>query len=332
VDIFKSGSGNIGATNVGRVIGRKWGLVVFVLDVLKGALPTAGMKLLSDAPEWSVAAGLAAMLGHLFPLYLKFRGGKGVATGFGVVAVLLPLPAALAFLIWFVTVVATRIVSLSSLVAVAALVATRLVLTPEPFAANSWALTAFCLATAALVIVKHRGNIARLLQGKENRVADSQGFQSIVRVTHVLALGLWVGGGVMFSFIVAPTVFATFDSAQAGNIVSPIFRPYFALQGVCGLIAVATAAAWANRGRLHRIRFAVIALAVALVLAGWPLVGKVAELRIARETSEAARAAFGRWHGISLSLNLATLILATAGLALAACLPPPRLTDEHDSL
>jgi hypothetical protein len=83
---------------------------------------------------------------------------------------------------------------------------------------------------------------------------------------------------------------------------------------------------------VHRIRFVIILLALALVLAGWPFVGKVAELRVARESSEAARAAFGRWHGISLSLNLATLVLATAGLALAACLPPPRLTGEHDSL
>src|SRR5437764_1629253 len=90
VDIFQAGSGNIGATNVSRVLGRKFGLLVFALDVLKGALPTAAMRAFNPEPAWSVAAGLAAMLGHLFPLYLRFHGGKGVATGFGVVPVLLP--------------------------------------------------------------------------------------------------------------------------------------------------------------------------------------------------------------------------------------------------
>src|SRR5262245_33037826 len=104
VDIFKAGSGNIGATNVGRVIGPKWGLLVFVLDVLKGAIPTAAMKLLVDEPIWSVAAGLAAIVGHLFPLYLRMHGGKGVATGFGVVAVLLPIPAMMAMLVWLMAV------------------------------------------------------------------------------------------------------------------------------------------------------------------------------------------------------------------------------------
>src|SRR5262249_6431989 len=93
VDIFKAGSGNIGATNVGRVLGRKSGVLVFVLDFLKGALPTAIMYLAFGVTA-GVAAGLAAFLGHLFPAYLRFHGGKGVATGFGVTLVLLPGPTA----------------------------------------------------------------------------------------------------------------------------------------------------------------------------------------------------------------------------------------------
>src|SRR3954452_9358442 len=82
VDIFTAGSGNIGATNVGRVLGRKFGLLVFVLDFLKGAVPTAVVRhVLPDEPWAAVAAGLAAFVGHMFPVYLRFRGGKGVATG-----------------------------------------------------------------------------------------------------------------------------------------------------------------------------------------------------------------------------------------------------------
>jgi acyl-phosphate glycerol 3-phosphate acyltransferase len=209
VDIFKAGSGNIGATNVSRVLGRKFGLIVFALDVLKGALPTAAMRVWNPEPAWSVAAGLAAMLGHLFPLYLRFHGGKGVATGFGVVAVLLPVPAVIAFVVWLAVLAATRYVSLASLVAVIALVTVRFLGTPSPFVSNELAVSTFCLATGLLVIAKHRANIGRLMQGKENRVADSTKLQSLARVLHVLALGVWVGGGIMFSFVVAPSVFAT---------------------------------------------------------------------------------------------------------------------------
>jgi acyl phosphate:glycerol-3-phosphate acyltransferase len=337
VDIFQAGSGNIGATNVSRVLGRKFGLLVFALDVLKGALPTAAMHALNPEPAWSVAAGLAAMLGHLFPLYLRFHGGKGVATGFGVVAVLLPVPAVIAFLVWLAVLAASRYVSLASLVAVIALVTVRFLGTPSPFSANEMAVSSFCLATAILVIVKHRANIGRLVDGKENRVADSTRLQTLARVLHVLALGLWVGGGVMFSFVVAPSVFATLEAQQAGAIVAPIFPPYFALQGVCGLIAVATAAGWAKQGKLHRCRFVILCLAMILVLASWPIVRAVAELRVARYSpdpaiAEAARASFGIWHGISLGLNMLTLGFATSALSLAALLPPPRLADEHDSL
>src|SRR5947209_2958392 len=135
VDIFHAGSGNIGATNVGRVLGRKFGLFVFVLDFLKGAVPVALVRhYLPDVPWAAVAAGLAAFLGHMFPVYLGFRGGKGVATGTGVVAVLLPGPTAVAVLVWISVLVATRYVSLASVLAAAALAAVRLLATPEPFA------------------------------------------------------------------------------------------------------------------------------------------------------------------------------------------------------
>ena len=133
VDILREGSGNIGATNVGRVLGRKFGALVFALDFAKGALPAAAGRALAGATplspdELGVAAGLAAFLGHLFPVYLGFRGGKGVATGAGVVAVLVPGPAVGAVLVWLATLGAARYVSLASVAAALALLGLRLVL------------------------------------------------------------------------------------------------------------------------------------------------------------------------------------------------------------
>jgi acyl-phosphate glycerol 3-phosphate acyltransferase len=177
VDILKHGSGNIGATNVGRVLGKRFGILVFVLDFAKGALPVAAASIIarhthSSLPRHTleVSAGLAAFLGHLFPVYLRFRGGKGVATGAGVVAVLLPWPGLGAVIVWALVVWLTRYVSLASLSAVLALCALRLGLTAAPFDDENLILTLFCFVAAALVIVRHRTNIARLLRGTENRL------------------------------------------------------------------------------------------------------------------------------------------------------------------
>src|SRR6516162_6075353 len=126
IDIRSIGSGNIGATNVGRQLGRKLGIVVFILDFAKGAVPVAVARLL-DLNDWlPVAAGLAAFLGHIFPVWLGFRGGKGVATGAGVVAVLLPVPTLFALLAWATVLAATRFMSLASLTAAAVLCLARL--------------------------------------------------------------------------------------------------------------------------------------------------------------------------------------------------------------
>src|SRR5262249_47958915 len=155
VDIIHAGSGNIGATNVGRVLGRRFGILVFLLDFAKGALPVAAGMWIASRPEFEmsaswgakalpVGAGLAAFLGHLFPVYLRFHGGKGVATGAGVVAVLLPGPALGAVLTWITVVCASRYVSLASLLAAVVLCVLRL-LGPAPFAADQRILTAFCL-------------------------------------------------------------------------------------------------------------------------------------------------------------------------------------------
>src|SRR3989440_6030809 len=143
VDILQAGSGNIGATNVGRILGKRFGVLVFFLDFAKGAFPVAlapwvGQRFDSDVPSetLSVVAGLGAFLGHLFPIYLRFRGGKGVATGAGVVAVLSPLPALFAVAAWIGVLLATRYVSLASVVAVVTPAGMRLSLTPPPFPAR----------------------------------------------------------------------------------------------------------------------------------------------------------------------------------------------------
>src|SRR5262245_34443188 len=135
VDITKLGSGNIGATNVGRVLGKPLGLLVFLLDFAKGALPTAAARVCfgDEADYLAVVAGLSAILGHMFPIYLGFIGGKGVATGAGVVFVLMPLPALGGLLVWIAMLCAFRYVSLASLAAAAALTVLRLVVSSEPF-------------------------------------------------------------------------------------------------------------------------------------------------------------------------------------------------------
>jgi len=368
VDIFQHGSGNIGATNVGRVLGKRFGILVLLLDFAKGAAPVALAPLLfrttdSDWPADTlpVAAGLAAFLGHLFPIYLRFRGGKGVATGAGVVAVLVPGPALAAMLFWLVAVVATRYVSLASVLSVFALVGARLAFRPDPFAADHCLSTSFCLLAAALVILRHRGNLSRLLHGTENRLKDTSTMHLLSKTLHVLALGLWFGSVVFFSLIAALVIFHTFESLSAqsaperpawlpdsfdkakgtqlaGIAVGPIFPWYFLLQGVCALLATGTALAWSwsrPAERLHKVRSLILLLALASVVAGWPLAQKVSELRMSRYDSDpaiaaAAKESFGAWHGYSLLLNMVTLGLVTAGMALAAQLPAPVERKEGD--
>ena len=175
VDIRKSGSGNIGATNLSRVLGRRWGIAAFVLDFSKGLLPVLAARLL--APEGSpvrgehaaIACGLAAVLGHVFPVYLGFRGGKGVSTTFGAVTGLSREAALAAGVVWLVLFLATRTVSIASLgAAVVFPAATAIAFRRAP--AEVWIpMVVLATAVAVLIVVRHRSNIRRLLQGQENR-------------------------------------------------------------------------------------------------------------------------------------------------------------------
>ena len=164
VEIRAHGSGNIGATNVFRVIGKGWGIFTFALDALKGFLPAFLFpKLGGLEADWGVLFGLAAILGHSFPIYLKFKGGKGVATSAGVLLGVAPLAVGIGFLAWLLCLVVSRYVSLSSIVA--AIVVAASVWAIDKGLVINLALTAL----AALVVWLHRANIGRLLNGTESR-------------------------------------------------------------------------------------------------------------------------------------------------------------------
>ncbi|MBO0700753.1 MAG: glycerol-3-phosphate acyltransferase, partial [Zavarzinella sp.] len=363
VDIFRAGSGNIGATNVGRVLGRRFGLLVFALDFAKGAVPVALSGLLpvetheALGPPGAIPVGVAlcAFLGHLYPVYLGFRGGKGVATGAGTVFVLVPGPAALAILTWAAVVAATRTVSLGSITAAGMLCAARLLSVPEPLARESLTVTFYCLAGAGLTILKHRANVTRLWNHTENRLEDKPMFRTLARAIHVLSLGLWFGAVVMFDFVVAPTEFfeafpavvasapsdrtanlplapgATEEqkkqlaTALAGAAVGPVFPKSFRLQAVCAALSLITALGWwSSPGRVNRWRVIVLGLAAAAVAVGWPLSAYLSGLRAQRfdpVSGEAAATAFREWHFVSLGLSMLTALLTGIALAMAAKMP-----------
>ena len=176
VDIRKVGSGNIGATNVLRVLGKRYGYPVFVLDFLKGlgavriamAITMAG-RLGSTSPEVvGVLAAVSAVIGHSFPIWLKFRGGKGVASSAGALFGLMPLATVIGAAIWILTFLLTRYVSVASVTSAVAL--------PVVIAIMTWlnqtdgkVLFYSSLCIAALVIWRHHSNLSRLVRGTEPR-------------------------------------------------------------------------------------------------------------------------------------------------------------------
>lgn len=163
-DLRQYGSHNIGATNAWRTLGRKAGFLVFLLDLIKGQLGVLLGGCVLCTPAAMVLGGFFAVVGHMFPLFLGFKGGKGVATALGVLAALMPKITAIVFIVWLVIVVLTRYVSVGSIVAaVLTPILAALFKQPAEF-------FAFALAVAVLIVWRHRENILRLKAGHENKV------------------------------------------------------------------------------------------------------------------------------------------------------------------
>lgn len=165
VDVRAIGSGNIGATNVARSAGKMLGVVTLLLDACKGAAPVLLARYVLDQPAQVVSAvGVAAVVGHVFPVYLRFRGGKGVATGLGVFLALTPLASLAALFVFVVVFGLTKMVSPGSLAAAVALVGAIAYLgEPRP-------VLVAALAVTGLIFIRHSGNIRRLVNKTEHRV------------------------------------------------------------------------------------------------------------------------------------------------------------------
>lgn len=173
IDIRDYGSGNAGATNTFRVLGSKWGTLVMIMDMLKGLIAVKLALLLPyyidndfQLTNFQIGLGLAAVLGHIFPIWAEFRGGKGVATLFGLVIGISPWTALSCIGVFLLVLYLTRFVSLSSILASMAFPIFILIV----FNVDNTAYRIFAIAVALLVIMTHQKNIGRLLSGSENKV------------------------------------------------------------------------------------------------------------------------------------------------------------------
>ncbi len=162
-DLRRFGSHNIGATNAWRVLGQKAGVLVFILDFLKGQIGVLLGSCIIGTPSAMVIGGFFAIVGHIIPIFAGFRGGKGVATGLGVLSILMPKVMLIVFVVWLILTLLTRYVSVGSIVAA--------VLTPILAAAFQMPgpYFAFALAAAVIIVWRHRENLKRLREGRENK-------------------------------------------------------------------------------------------------------------------------------------------------------------------
>ncbi len=176
LDIRQHGSGNIGATNVWRVLGWKWGLPAFIADVLKGFLPLFLLKILGnlEMQGWTgdlllVLCGLAAIIGHNYTPWLGFKGGKGIATSAGVLGALMPPVLGIAFSLWAVLTLLTRYVSIGSIAAALSLAPLAWFFYP-----GKWILFGLACLAGVLAIYRHKSNIQRLLAGTESKIGQKK--------------------------------------------------------------------------------------------------------------------------------------------------------------
>lgn len=191
-DLRSIGSGNIGATNVSRALGRKWAYFCFALDVLKGLIPMlATLHLASTRPDQTqgekvillwlwLAVGCAAIVGHIFPIYLKFKGGKGVATSFGIALGLWPyftVCALFALATWLIVVLTFRYVSLASILASVVfplVLILAIILMPGWEFGILWPVVVTAFAIPVMVVMRHRENITRLIAGTESKIRQNK--------------------------------------------------------------------------------------------------------------------------------------------------------------
>lgn len=178
VDIRKVGSGNIGATNVSRTLGKPWGILTFILDALKGFIPAWGFPLLAahltQSPmsvNFSLLFGALSIVGHNWPIYLGFKGGKGVATSAGALLGIAPLAVLIGGACWGIVFLMSRYVSVASIATAVAVAIAGWILYLSRY---GWVLPAALSVLSLLIIWRHRSNIERLRNGTEHRFTRKQ--------------------------------------------------------------------------------------------------------------------------------------------------------------
>jgi glycerol-3-phosphate acyltransferase PlsY len=181
VDVRKAGSGNIGASNVGRLCGRHWGVLVLLLDAAKGFLPCLflapwlGRTIVPGVPFPDVvmqcAFGIGAIAGHLWPIYLGFKGGKGIATAAGVFLAIAPWALLCAFIAWLFFTAVTKYISIGSIASVIALSSGQILCYPSTAWSDRLGVTIFAVSLTIIAIWKHRSNVKRLFQGTEPKIS-----------------------------------------------------------------------------------------------------------------------------------------------------------------
>jgi glycerol-3-phosphate acyltransferase PlsY len=167
VDLRQAGSGNVGASNVLRTSGAPLAVLAMALDALKGTLAVVVAERVTAGPAVPVAAALASVVGHMYPLWLRFKGGKGVATAAGAFAFLAPVAGAVAVTVFVVIVAVTRVISIGSIGAALTLAVMTIIMR------SPWIVSAGAVLAAALIVHRHRGNLARVMAGTERRIGGA---------------------------------------------------------------------------------------------------------------------------------------------------------------
>jgi glycerol-3-phosphate acyltransferase PlsY len=169
IDVREHGSKNIGATNAYRVLGRKYGIIVFLMDMFKGMLPLIIASSFGIKDNYLVLIGFISVIGHTFSIFAKFKGGKGVATSFGMFIFLAPLQSLISIIIFIIIVYFSRYISLGSIISAVVLPTLVLILPVNNVITDKTLISVLSLLLGAYVIYKHKANIKRLINHNENK-------------------------------------------------------------------------------------------------------------------------------------------------------------------